>query len=99
MLSIILIILIIKFKNQIIFVHIDFVIFIFILAIVWKITGILNHIVISDNKIKVYDFPFSVTRNYYIKKYALTSYNSEIYLDEIVNIEIIKLTRKEQKNI
>ena len=68
----------------------------FIVALLIKLFAMPYHIVINNNRIKVYDFPFSATNKFYEKKQSLILWNSEIDIDEVKSVEIVKLT-KEQK--
>ena len=45
---------------------------------------------------KVYDFPLLATNEFYVKKRSLILWNSEIDINEVKGVELVKLT-KEQK--
>ena len=68
-----------------------------IVALLIKLFDIPYHIVINNNRIKVYDFPLLATNKFYHKKRSLILWNSEIDICEVKSVEIVKLT-KEQKN-
>lgn len=65
-------------------------------ALLIKLFVIPYHIVINNNRIKVYDFPLLATNKFYHKKRSLILWNSEINVDEVKTVELVKLT-KEQK--
>ena len=67
-----------------------------IVALLIKLFSIPYHLVINNNRIKVYDFPLLATNRFYQKKRSLILWNSEIDIDEVKSVEIVKLT-KEQK--
>ncbi len=67
-----------------------------IVALLIKLFSIPYHLVINNNRIKVYDFPLLATNKFYQKKRSLILWNSEIDIDEVKSVEIVKLT-KEQK--
>ena len=67
-----------------------------IVALLIKLFAIPYHIVINNNRIKVYDFPLLATNKFYDKKRSLILWNSEIDICEVKSVEIVKLT-KEQK--
>lgn len=67
-----------------------------IVALLIKLFYIPYHLVINNNRIKVYDFPLLATNKFYEKKRSLILWNSEIDIDEVKSVEIVKLT-KEQK--
>lgn len=62
-----------------------------------KLFAIPNHIVINNNKMKVFDFPLLATNKFYIEKRSLILWNSEINIDEVESAELVELS-KEQKN-
>lgn len=69
--------------------------FIVVLALI-KLFSIPYHIIIENNRMKVYDFPLFATNKFYKKKRSLILWNSEINIDEVKCVELVKLT-KEQK--
>jgi hypothetical protein len=71
--------------------------FIVVLALV-KLFFIPYHIVINNNRMKVYDFPLFATNKFYKKKRSLILWNSEINIDEVKNAELVKLTKEQKKN-
>lgn len=54
-------------------------------------------ITIRNNQIHVYDVPMFYLIKTFHKKQGLLSYNNEIVLNEVVKIELVVLTKKEQK--
>lgn len=54
------------------------------------------HIVINKDKMKIYDFPLLATNRFYREKRSLILWNSEIFIDEVKSVELVKLS-KEQK--
>ncbi len=62
-----------------------------------KLVPLSSYIIIRDNNLTVYDIPFFATDKFFEEKRSLISYNTDIYIDEVEKIELIKLTRKEQK--
>ncbi len=98
LLSIIVIILFIKYNSEFIVVVLVYICILFIIVALLKLFFIPSHIIIRENNVKVFDFPLLATNKFYVKKRGLISYNSEFYISEVEKIEIIKLTREEQKN-
>ncbi len=96
-LSLIAIILFLKHNSEIILVIIAYTCVVLIVLALIKLVSIPNHIIINNNKIKVYDFPLFATNKFYNKK-SLISYNSEIEIKDIEKIELVTLTKKEQNN-
>lgn len=97
-LSLIAIILFLKYNSEIILVIIAYTCVVLIVLALIKLVSIPNHIIINDNKIKVYDFPLFATNKFYNKNRSLISYNSEIEIKDIEKIELVTLTKKEQNN-
>ena len=95
-LSTIAIILLIKYNSEILSIIIASTCFALIIALLIKLFYIPNHIIIKDNKIKVFDFPLFATNKFYVKKRGLILYNSEIEINDIGDIQLIILTREEQ---
>ena len=52
-----------------------------IVALLIKLFSIPYHLVINNNRIKVYDFPLLATNKFYQKKRSLILWNSEIDID------------------
>ncbi len=96
-LSLIAIILFLKHNSEIILVIIAYTCVVLIVLALIKLVSIPNHIIINNNKIKVYDFQLFATNKFYNKK-SLISYNSEIEIKDIEKIELVTLTKKEQNN-
>lgn len=95
-LSTIAIILLIKYNSEILSIIIASTCFALIIALLIKLFYIPNHIIIKDNKIKVFDFPLFATNKFYVKKRGLILYNNEIEINDIEDIQLIILTREEQ---
>lgn len=97
-LSLITIILFVNYNSEIVLVIIAYTCIVLIVLTLIKLCFISNHIIIKDNKIKVFDFPLLATNKFYDKKRSLISYNSEIDVNDIEKIELITLTKEEQNN-
>ena len=69
---------------------------ILVLALLIKLFFMPYHIVINNNRMKVYDFPLLATNKFYNKKSSLILWNSEIDIDEVKSVEIVKLTKEEK---
>lgn len=95
-LSIIAIILFLKYNSEILSIIIAYTCVALIVLSLIKLFYIPNHIIINDNKIKVFDFPLFATNKFYVKKRGLILYNSEIEINDIEDIQLIILTREEQ---
>jgi hypothetical protein len=46
---------------------------------------------------KVYDFPLFATNKFYDKKRSLILWNSEIDINEVKSVELVKLTKEQKK--
>lgn len=97
LLSLIATILFVKFNNEIILVVMAYACIVFIVVAVMKLFFIPSHIIIKENSLKVYDFPLFATNKFYKKKRSLILYNGEIDINEVEKIELVKLTKEEQK--
>ena len=97
LLSIIAIILFVKFNSNIILVIMAYICIIFIVVAVLKLLSFSSYIIISNSMVKVFDFPLFATNKFYDKKRSLILYNNEIDINEVEKIELIKLTKEEQK--
>lgn len=95
-LSIIAIILFLKYNSEILSIIIAYTCVALIVLSLIKLFYIPNHIIINDNKIKVFDFPLFATNKFYVKKRGLILYNSEIEINDIEDIQLIILIREEQ---
>ncbi len=62
-----------------------------------KLFSFPSHIVILNDKIKIFDFPFFATNKFYIKKSNLVLWNSEIDVKEVEKIDLVKLSKEERK--
>ena len=97
LLSIIEIIMFSKFHNTYL-VIISFICIAFIVIALLKISYLASRIVITNNIINVFEFPLFATNKFYDKKASLILYNNTININEVEKIELIKLTKEEQKN-
>lgn len=68
-----------------------------IVALLIKLFFIPYHLVINNNIIKVYDFPLLATNKFYDKKRSLILWNSEIDINEVKGVELVKLTKEQKK--
>lgn len=89
-------ILLVNFSDNTTIFIIAYACIVVILLSLLKLFAIPYHIVISNNRMKVYDFPLLATNKFYHKKRSLILWNSEINIDEVKSVELVKLT-KEQK--
>ena len=89
-------ILLLNYIDNTLIVIIAYACIVVIVALLIKLFSIPYHLVINNNRIKVYDFPLLATNRFYQKKRSLILWNSEIDIDEVKSVEIVKLT-KEQK--
>lgn len=97
LLSVISIILFVNYNRETIFIIIAYTCIVFIVLALLKLFSIPSHLIISNNRIKVFDFPLFATNKFYDKKRSLILWNSEIDIGEVEKIELIKLTKEEQK--
>ena len=67
-----------------------------VVTLLIKLFIIPYHIVISNNRMKVYDFPILSTNKFYDKKRSLILWNSEININEVSNVELVKLTKAQK---
>ncbi len=95
--TIVSIMLLIHFNGDISFVVLAYVCIVFDVTALLKMFVIPFRIVIGNNRIKVFDFPLLATNKFYKKKRSLILWNSVIDVDEIEKIELIKLSKEEQK--
>ena len=98
LLILLVVILFVKYNSEIILVAVAYLCIVFIVAALMKLFSFPSHIIIRDNKVKVFDFPLFATNKFYMKKRSLISYNSDIDINDIEKAELITLTRQEQNN-
>lgn len=98
LLSLIPIIVFLKYNSEIILVFVAFICIVLIIVALLKLFSFPSHIIIRDNYVKVFDFPLLATNRFYVKKSGLILYNSEISINDVEKIEIVVLTKKEQLN-
>ena len=98
MLSVIAVILFVKNNSEIILIIIAYTCIVFIVLALLKLFSFPSHIIIRDNRVKVFDFPLFATNKFYDKKRSLILYNSEIDINYVEKIELIKFKKEEQKN-
>ena len=97
LLSIIAIILFANYNSKIVFVIIAYTCIVFIVLVFLKLFSFPSHIVISNSRVKVFDFPLLATNKFYVEKRSLILWNNEIARNEIEKIELIKLTKEDEK--
>lgn len=68
LLSIIVIILFIKYNSEFIVVVLVYICILFIIVALLKLFSIPSHIIIRENNVKVFDFPLLATNKFYVKK-------------------------------
>lgn len=98
LLSLIAVILFLKYNSEIVLVITAYICIVFIIVALLKLFSFPSHIIIKDNNVKVFDFPLLATNKFYIKKRSMILYNSEININDVEKIEIITLTKEEQNN-
>ena len=76
-------VLMINFHNSVGAIVAFYICVTFVVAALLKLFTIPYHIVVNDNRIKVYDFPLFATNRFYDKKSGLILWNSEIRIDEV----------------
>ena len=96
LLSLISVILLLKYNSEIILIVIAYICIVLIIVALLKLIYLPSHIVIRNNTVKVFDFPLLATNKFYVKKRSLILYNSEININDVEKIEIITLTNEEQ---
>lgn len=97
LLSVISIVLFVNYNSETIFITIAYICIAFIVLALLKLLSFPSHIIIDNNRIKVFDFPLFATNKFYSKKRSIILWNSEIDTNEVEEIELIKLTKEEQK--
>ena len=88
--------LLLNYSDNITIVIIAYTCVVFIVLALLKLFSFPYHIIVRNNRMKVYDFPLLATNKFYDKKRSLILWNSEINIDEVKTVELVKLT-KEQK--
>lgn len=96
LLSLVTVILFLKYNSEIILVIIAYVCVVLIIVALLKLFSFPSCIIIKDNNVKVFDFPLLATNKFYQERRSLILWNSEIDINEVKSAEIVKLT-KEQK--
>ena len=96
LLSLISVILFLKYNSEIILIVIAHACIVLIIVALLELIFLPSHIVIGNNTVKVFDFPLLATNKFYVKKRSLILYNSEININDVEKIEIITLTKEEQ---
>lgn len=89
--------LLINFFDNVKIVIIAYACIVVVVALLIKLFVIPYHIVINNNRMKIYDFPLLATNKFYQKKRSLILWNSEIDIDEVKNVELVKLTKEQQE--
>ena len=95
-LSTIQLILLIYFNDKLGIVIIAYTCIAFIVLFLAKLIYFPFHIVVNKDRIKVFDFPLLATNKFYDKKRSLILWNSEINIDEVKDVELVKLTKDEK---
>lgn len=88
--------LLLNYSDNITIVIIAYACVVFIVLALLKLFLFPYHIIVRNNRMKVYDFPLLATNKFYDKKRSLILWNSEIDTNEVKGVELVKLT-KEQK--
>lgn len=68
LLSLIAVILFVKYNSEIILVVIAYICIVLIIVALLKLFSFSSHIIIRDNNVKVFDFPLLATNKFYVKK-------------------------------
>lgn len=69
-----------------------------VVTLLTKLFYIPYHIVFNNNRVQVYDIPLLATNKFFKKKRSLILWNSEIDIDEIKGVELVRLTKEEKLN-
>ena len=70
---------------------------VFIVLALLKLFSFPYHIIVMNNRMKVYDFPLFATNKFYDKKRSLILWNSEIDINEVKGVELVKLNKEQKK--
>ena len=92
-LSVVLLVLIVNFYDNVIAVILSYIDIVFIVFALLKLFTFCCHILIIDDRMKIYDFPLLATNKYYVQKRGLILWNSEINIDEVENAELVALVK------
>lgn len=90
-------ILLLNYSDNITIVIIAYTCVVFIVLALLKLFSFPYHIIVRNNRMKVYDFPLLATNKFYDKKRSLILWNSEIDINEVKGVELVKLTKKQKE--
>ena len=89
--------LLLNYSDNITIVIIAYTCVVFIVLALLKLFSFPYHIIVRNNRMKVYDFPLLATNKFYDKKRSLILWNSEIDINEVKGVELVKLTKEQKK--
>lgn len=89
--------LLLNYSDNITIVIIAYTCVIFIVLALLKLFFFPYHIIVRNNRMKFYDFPLLATNKFYDKKRSLILWNSEIDINEVKGVELVKLTKEQKK--
>lgn len=87
----------INYNSKAIFMTIAYTCIVFVSLALLKLFSFPSHITINNNRMNVFDFPLLATNKFFDKKRSLILWNNEIDISEVKKVELIKLTKEEQK--
>ena len=90
-------ILLLNYSDNITIVIIAYTCVVFIVLALLKLFSFPYHIIVRNNRMKVYDSPLLATNKFYDKKRSLILWNSEIDINEVKGVELVKLTKKQKE--
>ena len=96
LLSVALVMLIVNFYDNIIAVILAYIDIVFIVLALLKLFTFCCHILVVDDRIKIYDFPLLATNKYYDQKRGLILWNGEINIGEVKNAELVELFKDDK---
>lgn len=96
LLSAIQLVLLIKFNENTAIVILAYTCVVFVVLALLKLFSFPYHIVVNNNRMKVFDFPLLATNKFYGKKRSLILWNREINLYEVEKVELVKLTKDDK---
>ena len=89
--------LLLNYSDNITIVIIAYTCVVFIVLALLKLFFFPYHIIVRNNRMKFYDFPLLATNKFYDKKRSLILWNSEIDINEVKGVELVKLTKEQKK--
>ena len=96
LLSPIQLVLLIKFKENTAIVILAYTCVVFVVLALLKLFSIPYHIVVNNDRMKVFDYPLLATNKFLKKRRSLILWNSEINLYEVEKVELVKLTKDDK---